>query len=388
MSIQLSPAGPWIKGQLLTDANGFPYQAQDANLAKPYCAPIVIMGAAGDKGPTGGKGPNGLNGANGANGTNGTNGVNGQDGVTPDCSNCFGPPGDQGPVGEQGPPGDQGAPGTGVPGDKGPPGDQGPVGDKGPDGDPGDDGEDVGIRCEQTNTPTRGINFITDTGGVDDPPCHIDFEQCCEVECVQRTVCGKVIAPEFTVTPDAVVTQNGGPSAGTWTAPNGIVVTFNYTGNMGQQPGSIDPDCFLLRDVPGETITYAISGVDALAFDNCPACVTVNPVIHSLDPGVTFDSGTIAIAAVDTTGPVGTTYTGAGTGDGDLTYEETVETDGQFFSGVFGGPSDITQACLQNVSLQLPVKIVEESCDNGTTWDFISATDEAGNTYTEAEVDY
>lgn len=457
MSIQLSPAGPWVRGQILTDADGFEYEAQDANIAKPYCKPFVVVGR---PGPAGNAGADGADGQDGTNGTNGTNGVDGQDGTN----------------------GTNGTNGT--------------DGADGQDGANGADGIDARIDCS-TSANDRVVSFTTlDVDGADGP-CNINLDDCCDdpdpipdvmivksctpagpflegetvnysfvvtntgqeaisgsvtdnvhgaigtftalgvgqsttltlaytvtaadvaagtvpniatvnatgdvsgtavsddddhffttIECVTREVCGKVIAYEIDLDDPPKTSANANPASATWSY-GGITLTMTYTNNAGVNPGS-GPHCMTLFNAQNQSLDLTVSGMAALAFDDCPACLTVEPEIASLDGGTIFTTDqaydVIFIQATDQNSP--TEFEGNGTGEGEVVFETEVNSDGPVFSADFSGAQDNTQFCMHGIKLQLPVKVIEESCDGGNTWDFISATDGDGNTYAESEVDY
>lgn len=228
-----------------------------------------------------------------------------------------------------------------------------------------------------------------------------------EVECIEREVCGKLIAPSCvamatitpTLSPNTDATFGNGPSWAEWTCPgSGVVIRLDADGDSGpsQPPGTIilvgfgaSPD----GPLSSTDAQYSISGLSALAFDGCPACVEVDYFFESLAQQVVvdFDNTPDITMITDAVQTSPTTFTGDApnsdgfvhwteehTGDGN-TFGITGVASGGYFSGMGFG--------VEGIRVYLPVKVIEESCDGGP-WTFVSATDANGNTYTAAQVDY
>lgn len=232
------------------------------------------------------------------------------------------------------------------------------------------------------------------------------------VECVQRTVCGKLLQPECDQGP-TMYTELSQPQAPTF--PNGpshiefecgntgVTARIDGLGSQGSSAFAGNNQAILLigfgdpsgPPLANQTATYSLTGVDELAFDDCPPCVEIDWFLESLAEEVVidFDNPPDITNTIDVTQNSPTQFTGAfPQSDGFIfwteeynstpgnTFTVTGVASGGYFSGMGFG--------VKGMRVWLPVKVVEESCDGGITWSFISATDKAGNNYTAAQVDY
>lgn len=251
-----------------------------------------------------------------------------------------------------------------------------------------------------TGTPPSGPN-VTDT---DDHTVTTEVE----VVCITRKLCGKVNAPfaSFTDAGQPNIINDGVGGSNTWTYPNGVQVTVTHTGLVNNilQPVANEPTCgTAFVESANQTSTWSVSGLAAilntLAVNGCQGCATIVPVHHSLDEnGITVAAqGPNADAPVDPSETVnmpssGTNqWTWSGGTDGEIGwFVEDVAADGNFYSVLTTMPNgdDVTRPCLGDLIIYRPVEVCEESCDGGNTWDFVSATDSNGNTYTEAQINY
>ena len=137
---------------------------------------------------------------------------------------------------------------------------------------------------------------------------------------------------------------------------------------------------------PASVWSWEIDGLDALEFNGCPACADIEAGLGSLRPpwGATFSAPVTNQTSLTNTG--GNTWENQSGADGEgFSLQEDLQGDGVFLTAQFtSNAGNGARSCLEALRIYLPVEV---TCD-GTTGDFISATDAAGNTYTEAEVEF